>query len=69
MVIIYGWHQQLLVNTQASGEDKEENFKITGEANKKIVQFLDVEFNLNEETFRPYIKTGDVPLYPPKQRV
>ena len=33
------------------------------EANKKIVQFLDVELNLEEETFKPYIKPNDVPLY------
>ena len=36
---------------------------ITGEANKKVVQFLDVEFDLNQGTFKPYIKPGDVPLY------
>ena len=36
---------------------------ITVEANKKIVQFLDVELNLEEDTFKPYIKPNDVPLY------
>ena len=34
---------------------------ITGEANKNIVQFLDVEFDLKKETYKPYIKPGDVP--------
>ena len=33
------------------------------EANKKIVQFLDVELNLEEGTFKPYIKPNDVSLY------
>ena len=37
--------------------------QITVEANKKVVQFLDVELNLNEETFKPYIKQNDTPLY------
>ena len=36
---------------------------LTVEANKKSVQFLDVEFDLNEGTYRPFIKPGDVPLY------
>ena len=37
--------------------------KITIEANKKIVQYLDVELNLEKGSFRPYIKPGDTPLY------
>ena len=37
---------------------------ITIEAvNTKIVQFLDVELNLENETFKPYLKPGDTPLY------
>ena len=36
---------------------------ITAEANKKIVQFLDVEFNLVDGSFKPYLKEGDTPLY------
>ena len=33
------------------------------EANKNIVRFLDVELNLEEGTFKPYIKPNHVPLY------
>ena len=36
---------------------------LTIEANKKIVQYLDVELNLNDGSFRPYIKPNDKPLY------
>ena len=36
---------------------------ITVETNKTVVQFLDVEFNLQNESFKPYIKPNDVPLY------
>ena len=38
-------------------------FKIMTEANRKIVNFLDVTLNLENDTFRPYIKPGDSPLY------
>ena len=31
--------------------------------NKKVVQFLDVELDLENDTFKPYIKENDVPLY------
>ena len=33
------------------------------EANKKIVQFLDVELKLEEKTLKPYVKPNDIPLY------
>ena len=36
---------------------------MTGDANKKIVQFLDVELNLSENSYKPYIKPNDNPLY------
>ena len=42
---------------------KELGLKITIEANLKKVQFLDVEFNLSDDTYRPYLKENDVPLY------
>ena len=42
---------------------RKHGLEITVEANKKIVQFLDVELNLEEETFKPFIKPNDVPLY------
>ena len=35
---------------------KREGLKITAEANWKIVQFLDVNFDLNDGTFKAYIK-------------
>ena len=37
--------------------------EITIEANKKTVQFLDVEMNLETNTYKPYLKPGDTPLY------
>ena len=37
--------------------------QVTVEANKKVVQFLDADFDLNERTFKPYLKPGDTPLY------
>ena len=39
------------------------NLEITIEANKKSVQFLDVELNLETNSYKPYLKPGDVPLY------
>ena len=42
---------------------RKHGLEITVEANKKIVQFFDVECNLEEETFKPFIKPNDVPLY------
>ena len=42
-----------------------ENFdlKITAEANLKIVNFLDVTFDLNTGKFKPFRKPNDDPLY------
>ena len=37
--------------------------ELTVDANKKRVQFLDVEFDLENITYKPYIKENDVPLY------
>ena len=40
-----------------------QGFKITIEANKKEVNFLDLTLSLEKQTFKPYIKPGDSPLY------
>ena len=37
--------------------------KITIEANKKIVNFLDVTLNLNKGSYKPYAKPNNTPLY------
>jgi len=37
--------------------------QVTVEANKKVVQYLDVELNLNDGSFKPYLKPNDNPLY------
>ena len=37
--------------------------QVTIEANKKVVQFLDAEFDLNQGSFKPFIKPGDTPCY------
>ena len=42
---------------------RKHGLKITIEANKKTVQFLDVELNLEKNTYKPYLKPGDTPLY------
>ena len=38
-------------------------FKITIDANRKQVNFLDVTLNLEKNEFKPYLKPGDSPLY------
>ena len=35
----------------------------TAEANLKVVDFLDVTFNLDEESFKPYCKPNNIPQY------
>ena len=42
---------------------RDHGLDITCDANKKIVQFLDVELNLWTGSFKPYLKEGDTPLY------
>ena len=37
--------------------------KLTIEANKKCVNFLDITFDLRFGTFKPYTKPGNVPQY------
>ena len=37
--------------------------KITIEANKKVVNFLDVTLNLSTEKYQPYSKPNNIPLY------
>ena len=42
---------------------KENNLKITIEANHKTVNFLDVTMNLTTGEYKPYIKPNNVPVY------
>ena len=42
---------------------KKNGLKITIDANRRVVNFLDVTFNLNNNTFYPYRKPNDTPLY------
>ena len=37
--------------------------KVTTEANKKIVNFLDVTLNLTNGKYQPYSKPNNIPLY------
>ena len=46
---------------------KEHGLKITIEANVKIVNFLDVTFDLSRGTYAPYMKPNNVPVYVHKQ--
>ena len=42
---------------------KDNGLKITIDANKKIVNFLDVTLDLNKGTHEPYLKPNNKPLY------
>ena len=42
--------------------------KITVKANKKIVNYLDVAFNLTRGTYKPFMKPNNKLLYTHKQR-
>ena len=42
---------------------KEHSVQITIEANKQVINFLDVMLNLSEKTYCPYTKPGDNLLY------
>ena len=42
---------------------KANGFSITIEANKKSVNFLDVNLNLETEIFKPYMKPNQTPVY------
>ena len=39
------------------------NLKITIEANKKCVDYLDITFDLRTPSYKPYMKPGNTPLY------
>ena len=42
---------------------KKYDLKITIDVNKKIINFLDVSFDLEKEEYKPYKKPDDVPIY------
>ena len=42
---------------------RENNLSITTDVNHKVVNFLDVNFDLNSGIFRPFIKPNDKPIY------
>ena len=42
---------------------KKHGLQVTIEANKKCVQFLDAELDLENESFKPFIKPEDTPCY------
>ena len=42
---------------------KNNNLKITIEANKKVINYLDVTLNLTNNTYSPYKKPNDTPIY------
>ena len=39
------------------------NLKITIEANKKCVDYLDITLDLRSSSYKPYMKPGNIPLY------
>ena len=46
---------------------KEYELSITCEVNKMLVDFIDVRFNLNDQTSEPYRKPNNEPVYINKQ--
>ena len=46
---------------------KDHNLKLTIEANKKVIDFLDVTLNLNNNSYQPYKKPGNTILYVHRQ--
>ena len=42
---------------------KQEKLTITIDVNHKVINFLDVTFDLNAALYKPYIKTNDCPQY------
>ena len=42
---------------------KDNGLNITAEANRKDVNFLDINLNLDTGIYRPYMKPNDSPLY------
>ena len=42
---------------------RQHDLKVTIEANKKVVDFLDVTLNLNDNSFKPYNKPNNTPQY------
>ena len=52
-----------LTKKQTETLKKKFGLEITIDANKKIVQFLDIELNLETNSYKTYLKPGDTPLY------
>ena len=46
---------------------EEFGLKTTSTANQKVVQFLDVTLDLENESYKPFIKPGDKPIYVNRQ--
>ena len=42
---------------------EQNNLKVTTEANSKVINFLDVTFDLSTGLYKPYMKENDQPLY------
>ena len=56
--------ERLILIKQICEVYKQHGLSLTVEnVNKKVVQFLDVELNLEKDCYRPYLKENDVPLY------
>ena len=52
-----------LIKKQICSVFSENGLKITIEANKKVVNFFDVTLDLEKNTYEPYMKPGNTPLY------
>ena len=64
LAVAHGTAQEIEITMEQIRKTFDKNgLKITIEANKKAIDFLDVTLNLSTETHQPYIKPGNVPLY------
>ena len=57
------WRQNENMSKQIAKIFKNFNLKITSEENSKRVDFLDIIFDLDDESYEPYNKPGNIPQY------
>jgi len=57
------------IKQEVSHAFKANGLKITIEANKKIIDFLDVTFDLTSSSYKPYMKPNNKLLYVHRQSI
>ena len=56
------------IKKQICSTFNDHNLKITIEANKKCVNFLDITLDLRSTSYKPYMKPGNIPQYVNRER-